>query len=229
VLRFLGTTGSTNDDARAWAAAGAPHGSTVVAEAQTAGRGRLGRRWESPPAGNLYLSTVIRRDWPPARVPLLCLAAAVAVAEVAGEAYRIKWPNDVLAPDGRKVAGVLAEAEWEDRRLRFAVVGVGVNVRAAPALPTAQRLEADGVPRDPRVLARELVAALLVHADREPADLLLLWKERSATLGREVRVGEVTGLAVGLDADGALVVRTAGGDRRVLAGDVEMIGDFGAR
>ncbi|MCB9685735.1 MAG: biotin--[acetyl-CoA-carboxylase] ligase [Alphaproteobacteria bacterium] len=226
MLRSVDVTASTNDDARAWAREGAPHGAAVVARRQTAGRGRLGRRWESEAAGNVYLSVILRRRWEPSRVPLACLAAAIAVAEEAGEAYGIKWPNDVLAPDGRKVSGILAEAEWEGGELAFLVVGVGVNVSAAPALPTATSLCADGTPRDADDFARAVVRRLIEVVELPSEVLLDRWRARSATLGRRVRVGEVEGVAEDVDTDGALLVRTATGPTRVLAGDVELIGRF---
>lgn len=228
-VRWLARAVSTNDEIRALAESGEPHGTTVATSHQTAGRGRLGRTWESPPGANLLFSVLVRRPWPASRAPLLCLGAAVATAQVAGAMYRIKWPNDVLAPDGRKVAGILAEAEWNrDGTLRFAILGIGLNVKASPDLPTAAHLEeVDGVVRDPRVLAEPLQRAVLEQVERvghEPARVLEAWRRRSATLGRAVRIGEVVGTAVALDPDGALRVRMANGEeRRVLAGDVEMV------
>ena len=115
----LRETTSTNDRARALAAAGAPHGTLVTAAAQTAGRGRQGRTWSAPPGRALLLSLVLRS---PDR--MLPLAAAVAVADAAGPDAAIKWPNDVLL-DGRKVAGILAEARPQDG---WAVLGIGLNV-----------------------------------------------------------------------------------------------------
>lgn len=217
-------TGSTNDDLRRLAQAGAEHGTAVLADAQTRGRGRLGRRWECPPGANVFLSVLLRTPLPPERAPLLTLAAAVATAEACGPAYRIKWPNDVLAPDGRKVAGILAEAEWQAGELAFVVLGVGVNVAAAPPLPTATCLAADGVPRDRDAVAIAVRDGILAQADRlarDPAAVLADWRARSATLGKQVRVGEVSGLAVDVDEAGALLVRDEIGLRRVLAGDVQ--------
>ncbi len=109
--RHLPTTGSTNDEAAAWARAGAPAGAVVVADAQTRGRGRLGRRWHSPSGASLYFSVVLRPPLPPHRVPPLTLAAGVAVAEALTAldiTPQLKWPNDVLL-DGKKVAGILTE------------------------------------------------------------------------------------------------------------------------
>jgi BirA family biotin operon repressor/biotin-[acetyl-CoA-carboxylase] ligase len=227
VRLLLESTTSTNDELRRLAQEGAPHGSVVVARHQTAGRGRLGRTWEVPPGSAALLSILIRRPLPANKVPLLCLGAAVATARAAGDAYRIKWPNDVLAPDGRKVAGILAEAEWGSGGLAWAILGVGVNVSAAPPLPTAACLEEIDGPRDVDPLIGAIARGTLAEADRverEPASTLDAWRGRSATLGRRVRIGDVEGLAVDLDPDGALRVRADDGrEQRVLTGDVEMV------
>jgi BirA family biotin operon repressor/biotin-[acetyl-CoA-carboxylase] ligase len=204
---------------RAAAAAGAAHGTFVVTDVQTAGRGRLGRSWEAPPGANVCLSMVVRAGLPPGRLPLVCLLAAVAVAEVAGPSYGIKWPNDVLAVDGRKVAGILAEVEGD-----ALVVGIGVNVRAAPPLSTATLL---GPGHDRSMLVAGIVRGLLDGIPtlaRDPAPLLARWRERAQTLGRRVRIGAIEGTAEDIDPSGALLVRTDLGIRKVLAGDVEMIG-----
>src|SRR5207237_803071 len=120
----LRRTSSTNDRARELAAAGAPHGTLVTAAEQTAGRGRQGRAWTAP-AHRALLASLVLRAWP----PLLPLAAAVAVAEAAGGASAIKWPNDVLLPGGRKVAGILVEGR---SRESWMVLGIGLNVAVRP-------------------------------------------------------------------------------------------------
>ncbi|MBX2801612.1 MAG: biotin--[acetyl-CoA-carboxylase] ligase [Myxococcales bacterium] len=223
----LTTTPSTNDALRALASEGAPHGSVVLAEHQTAGRGRLGRHWESAPGANLLMSLLVRRPLPAAKVPLLCLAAAVGVAAAAGPSFRIKWPNDVLAADGRKVAGILAEAEWGAQGMSYAILGVGINVGEAPPLATAASLAEVSGDRDRTELAIEVVRAVLQQTDlvdRAPADMLAAWRARSATLGRAVAVGEISGVAIDIDPDGALRVRDASGaEHRVLTGDVDMV------
>ncbi len=225
LVRHVATATSTNDLARAWADEGAPHGAVVSADHQTAGRGRLQRRWASPPGQNLAMSVVLRRDWVAGRVPWACLAAAVAVAEVAGPAFRIKWPNDVQDAHGRKVAGILAEAEWGEGRLRYVVVGIGVNVAwSPPDLPHTSSLAAAGVDTTPLALRDEVARALLSWVDRPVEALAAAWTERSATLGRHVRIGAVEGLASHLLGDGGLAVRVAGGDLvEVRSGDVEMV------
>jgi BirA family biotin operon repressor/biotin-[acetyl-CoA-carboxylase] ligase len=224
-VTFVETTGSTNDDVKALARAGAPHGAAIVAGTQTSGRGRLGRSWASAP-GNLHLSILARTTIPPERAGLTSLAAAVAVAEACGPMYRIKWPNDVVAPDGRKVAGILVEAETERGALQWVVIGVGVDVGVAPPdLPEATCLWAvDGQARDLRALAELTRIGVLVriHAvASEPEAMLVRWRELSATLGQQVRVGDLVGLAVDVDPDGALRLRDPSGrEHRVLTGDV---------
>lgn len=211
---------STQDVVRAWAAAGEPHGRALIADGQVAGRGRLGRRWEAAPGDALLLSVLLRPGLRVDRLPLLALAAAVAVREACGPALRIKWPNDLLAPDGRKVAGLLAEVEGD-----AVVLGVGVNLVAAP-LPTAACLAELGLGAPREALGPRLVAALLRAVERvrrDPAEVLQRWREGADTLGRVVRVGGVEGVAEDLGPDGALLVRTADGLRPVRAGDVEMI------
>jgi BirA family biotin operon repressor/biotin-[acetyl-CoA-carboxylase] ligase len=132
----LRETDSTNERARALALGGAPHGTLVTASAQTAGRGRQGRRWEAAPGSALLCSVVLRRV-----DELLPLRAGLAVADLAGEAARVKWPNDVLVA-GRKVAGVLVEARPQDG---WAVLGIGINLAALAvrlAEPAATALDA---------------------------------------------------------------------------------------
>lgn len=227
-LHRVATTRSTNDDLRALGLAGAEHGTAVLADVQTGGRGRLGRSWDSPPGSNVLLSVLIRRPIPAARLALVTLGAAVATATACGPGYRIKWPNDVLAPDGRKVAGILAEAEWAGGVPQFVVVGIGVNVGAAPPLPTATCLDADGEPHDRDTVADAVRRGTLRWAETligGPDAVLDAWRARSATLGARVRIGDIEGVAVDLRDDGGLLVRTDDGHvHAVLAGDVAMLG-----
>jgi BirA family biotin operon repressor/biotin-[acetyl-CoA-carboxylase] ligase len=226
-FEVVAVTGSTNADLRK--RQDAPHGTALLADRQTAGKGRLGRTWESPAGANIHLSVVLRPSLPISRVPMLCLSTAIAVAEVCGEMYTIKWPNDVLAPDGRKVAGILAEMETVEGGLDRVIMGVGINVSAAPPLPTAvSLLEVDGLVRDRDSLARRLVERILAGSARvvaDPEGVLQSWRSRSSTIGARVRIGEIAGVATGIDADGALWVLDDSGSRhRILAGDVQMIG-----
>lgn len=217
------------DDARALAEQGAPEGTAVVAEAQTAGRGRAGRAWASP-AGGLYVSVVVRPAMPAERWPLLPLAAGVATLDALAtyaRGLRLKWPNDVVVPraDGApKVAGVLVEAHAP----RYAVVGVGANVTSAP-VPEATSLAALGATVDVDRLARELLACLETrYAELERGDaagVRRAWEARAGMLGARVKAEGAEGVAVRLAESGALVLRVDDGrEVEVRAGDVTPTG-----
>jgi BirA family transcriptional regulator, biotin operon repressor / biotin---[acetyl-CoA-carboxylase] ligase len=200
---------STNRRARELASAGAPHGTLVTAGAQTAGRGRQGRRWEAPEGSALLCSVVVRE-----LDALLSLRAGLAVADVAGEGARVKWPNDVQV-DGRKVAGVLVEGRPHEG---WAVVGIGVNVAAAPDVADAGTLGRDDV----EAVLAELLAALEARlAEPKPAALDAL-RARDALLGAEVRWDGGTGVAAGIDEDGGLRVATGAGETVLSAGEVHL-------
>ena len=221
---------STNRLAHDLGLAACPGGTLVVAEEQTGGRGRKGRSWESAAGANLTFSLVLRPALPPREAPLLCLAAAVAVAEVLG--LRLKWPNDVLDHEGRKVAGILAEVHAEVDWLHFIVLGVGLNVnqeRFGEALPQAASVSWTHGPQDRAGLLGRLVPAIERRCGQVAARrdrVLDAWRELSWTLGQPVRVPEsgLEGVAVSLRDDGALMVETTTGVVPVLAGDVELIG-----
>ena len=200
---------STNRRARELASAGAPHGTLVTAAAQTAGRGRQGRRWEAP-AGSALLCSLVLRDFD----ALLSLRAGLAVADVAGDAARVKWPNDVQV-DGRKVAGVLVEGRPHEG---WAVVGIGVNVSAAPDLPEAAALGRDDV----EAVLAELLAALEVRFAEPKEAALAALRARDALLGEEVRWEGGEGVAAGIDPDGGLRVTTDAGERVLSAGEVHL-------
>ena len=240
-IHFHETVGSTNELAFRMAHDGAEHGEVVVAEQQTAGKGRRGRAWISPPGLNLYFSAILRPELPPQRAPELTLVAAVALTEVLREAgvdASIKWPNDVQI-DGLKVAGILTELSAEPERVHFVVLGVGVNLNArSEHFPEELRSTATSLAlvRGQRV-PRALFAAALWNRLEEWLDLHLetgfgavrqRWKELSSTLGQDVLVRtdrqEFQGLAEDIDTSGALLVRTEDGSvERVLAGDVERL------
>jgi BirA family transcriptional regulator, biotin operon repressor / biotin---[acetyl-CoA-carboxylase] ligase len=214
----LRATTSTNDRARALAQAGAPHGTLVTAAEQTAGRGRQGRTWSAPPGAALLLSLVLRE--PPALLPL---AAALAVAEVAGAAAQIKWPNDVLV-DGRKVAGILAEGRPQDG---WAVLGIGLNValRVEDLPPELQ--ETAGTlglrPADLEPTLERLLAALERALALDESILLDAYRARDALRGREVSWAGGRGRAAGIDGEGRLIVELPEGGRTALnAGEVHL-------
>jgi BirA family biotin operon repressor/biotin-[acetyl-CoA-carboxylase] ligase len=215
----LRVTTSTNDRARALAQEGAPHGTLVTAGEQHAGRGRQGRTWSAPPGRALLLSLVLRD--PP---PLLPLAAAAAVADVAGAQAQIKWPNDVLL-DGRKVAGILAEGRPHEG---WAVLGIGVNVALrVDELPAELHATAGTLgltPADLEPTLERLLAAIERTLALDSVALLEAYRARDALRGQEVAWAEGRGRAAGIDGAGRLVVELPGGGRTALsAGEVHLL------
>lgn len=223
------TIGSTNDHAKALARAGAPHGTIVTADEQTAGRGRQGRRWSTPAGRALALSAILRDLGE--RFELLPLLAAVAVCEaceaVAPVRCAIKWPNDVWI-DGRKLSGILAEGRPHDG---WAVLGIGVNVTLrAEELPpelaetaTSLAIAAPGAaPTRSDALLGPLLDRLARRLADEPAAVLAAWRERDALRGRVVRWDGNEGVAAGIGDRGELLVETDGGAVELQAGEVHL-------
>ncbi|ERH14046.1 MAG: birA, biotin-[acetyl-CoA-carboxylase] ligase region [halophilic archaeon J07HB67] len=239
-VEYHDTLGSSNDRARELAAEAAPE-TVVVADEQTAPRGREGRAWVSP-SGGVWFSLLLWAAGDPAATPVT-LATAVAVCEgcrQAGVPARIKWPNDVIVGDGErggaKLCGVLTEAGETDGD-GWLVVGVGLNANVAvddlpsEADATTLRAERDGEDVNRRRLVQTIVDRL-VALRATPESVLPAWREYADTLDRRVRVetpGEtVVGEAVGVEFPGSLVVRTDAGDERVVtAGDCEHLRPVG--
>lgn len=233
---------STNVTAFKLAAEGATHGEVVIAEAQSAGKGRRGRSWVSLPHANLYASAILRPELPPQRAPELTLVAAVALAETLREAgveeAAIKWPNDVQIA-GRKVAGILTELSADPDRVHFVILGLGVNLNArladfppevAAIATSLAEARQDPVPR--ALFTAALLTRLEVWLDRHASEgfepVRAAWKALSATLGQQILVrterAEYRAFAEDIDEAGALVVRRDDGTvERVIAGDVEQI------
>ena len=214
----LRSVGSTNARARELAQAGAPHGTAVTADEQTAGRGRQGRGWATPPGSALAVSLVIRDP-----DPLLSLRAGLAVADLAGARALVKWPNDVLV-DGRKVAGVLVEGHLQEG---WAVLGIGVNAALDPAvLPDEVRERAGTLGLDPSQLPRalgDLLAALERRLAETQEETLAALRGLDALAGRPVRWEGGAGTGAGIADDGALLVRSAEGTLHALAaGEVHL-------
>ncbi|HWH11598.1 MAG TPA: biotin--[acetyl-CoA-carboxylase] ligase [Solirubrobacteraceae bacterium] len=201
------STTSTNDRARELAQAGAPHGTLVTAGEQTAGRGRQGRVWIAPAGRALLMSLVLRQPG-----PLVTLAAGVAVAEAVGRDAAIKWPNDVLLADGRKVAGILVESRPQEE---WAVLGIGLNVAVrAEHLPAELRARAGSLERpaaEVETVLADVLAGLARWLTAPEAAILEAWSDRDALRGREVAWPAGRGLAEGIDAQGRLLVRDADG------------------
>jgi BirA family biotin operon repressor/biotin-[acetyl-CoA-carboxylase] ligase len=204
-------TDSTNERARALAAAGAPHGTLVTADDQTAGRGRQGRAWTAPPRTALLMSLVLRDTR-----ETLPLAAAVAVCEALPVEAAIKWPNDVWI-EREKVAGILVEGRPQEG---WAVLGIGVNVHAAPPLPHVTSLEsAIGIEE----LLGRLVTALDAWLHQPLPEVLTAWRSRDALLGEPVRWENGSGKGLGIDETGALLVETGSSVVALEAGEVHLL------
>jgi BirA family transcriptional regulator, biotin operon repressor / biotin---[acetyl-CoA-carboxylase] ligase len=214
----LRETTSTNDRARALAAAGAPHGALVTAGAQSAGRGRQGRTWSAPP-GRALLCSLLLRDYD----ALLPLRGGLAVADLAGDAARVKWPNDVLVDD-RKLAGILVESRPDEG---WAVLGIGINVAVDVAgLPPELRRRAATLGRPPEALEPaldELLAHLALRLAEPASDCLGALRARDALLDRPVRWAGGDGVGAGIDHAGGLLVRLHDGSLRTLdSGEVHL-------
>ncbi|MEW5983587.1 MAG: biotin--[acetyl-CoA-carboxylase] ligase [Acidobacteriota bacterium] len=243
-LFYVPTVGSTNDEAARLAEAGAPEGTVVVADQQSAGRGRLGRAWFSPPGAGLYVSVIFRPHRglaAAARLPTLPavltlvsgVALAEAVRETTGLPVVIKWPND-LVHDGRKLAGILAEGSAQGRALEHVILGFGINVRSVTYPPQvaarASSLETElGRPVDRHTLLvrclMKLARIRVALGSGEIAPMLQRWRDLSpSAAGARVAWrgphGLRRGWTVGLDDDGALLVDVGGSVERVLAGEI---------
>ena len=220
---------STQDEVHAWGEAGRPHGSALLARAQAVGRGSRGRTWASPPGG-LWLSVLVRPR-SAAAAEVLSLRAGLAVAGVLEglpgvPPVRLKWPNDLMLAD-RKVGGILCEARWRGEAPSWVAIGVGLNVTnelPAELRAGATRLGEHTRPPDVEPLARRIVAALLPLAGA-PAELtaaeLHAFERRDWLRGRRLAAPEA-GLAAGVSAGGALLVRSAGGTIEARAGSVAL-------
>ncbi len=225
-LQFFSIIDSTQRVAHEWAERGAIHGALVVAEQQTAGRGRMQRLWHSPPGRGIWLSFILRPDWPVHQTPHVTLLSCVALCEALRTACAvevgIKWPNDLLY-DGKKIAGLLVESVSEANRIRYLVLGAGINVNQteqefAPdvrALAGSLRMAAG----DRRFIRTDLVCAWfaalqrwLTRYEQEGfSPVREQWCRYSVTLGRRVTVqtahGPISGCAEAMDEYGALLIR----------------------
>ena len=247
-IHLLAQTGSTNDDAKAGARDGAPHGAVWLAETQSRGRGRQGRSWVSPPGENLLFSVLVRISCLPARVPslsLVCgLAVRDAVARAIGDDSRVllKWPNDVVirapAPNPsvpfRKVSGILVESALSSTKVEYIIIGIGVNVhtREFPgeldAIATSIVRETSRAPDRAELLAN--ILASLDHdiehvAHRGLGIVHARLSKHDALAGREVESddGSISGVASGIDMDGRLLVRRSDGTiTKVASGEMRV-------
>ncbi len=238
--RWLGRTvyfyeeiDSTNRAAKDLAGRGARSGTLVAADYQTQGRGRLNRVWRSPPGANLLFSLILRPELELRSFFRMTMAAAVSLAkavfDLTGLEPRVKWPNDLILK-GLKLAGVLTEISGQAQVLDWAVVGVGLNVNASPPQEKAVCLaQVLGRPVD----RLELLSAFLIHLEEWldaglPVEKIRgQWRRLCLTLGQSVSVDDgserIKGLAVDIDPEGALLIETEAGLRRVVCGDLSLL------
>lgn len=235
-LQCLADVDSTNARMRQLAEQGAAGGTVLVADRQSAGRGRLGRRWESPSAVNMYCSILLRPQIPVQQAPQLTFLTAVAVAETLETLYRlpakVKWPNDILI-DGKKIAGLLNEMNAETEQIHFVILGVGVNLNMAPEqfpgelnYPATSVFVETGNKVDRTLFVRQFLQRL----DDYYAEFLeegfipvrRRWEALNDLMNARVSVDNgIRGTVVGLDSDGALRLQLDDGRvERIMAGDV---------
>ncbi len=237
-VSFYDQAASTNDLARESAEAGDPEGTLVIADAQTAGRGRLGRSWIAPPHSSILMSLILRPRLGPSQLARVTMALALATCDgmfsTTGLQVQVKWPNDILIR-GHKCGGILAEASTTGERVEYVIVGLGLNVNFAAVtvegIPDDATTLSDEVGRVvPRVpLAQAILRATEHYYLRMQAgeDLDREWQTRLVTLNQHVRAqtpgGTEEGLAEGIDPEGALLLRRTDGSLvRLLAGDVTL-------
>lgn len=241
-VTLLQSVASTQEEAKQRAEDGAPEGTTVRAEEQTGGRGRMGRRWHSPSGKGIWMSVVLRPELPLALTPQLTLLAGVAVCRAirreTGIDAGIKWPNDLLA-GGRKICGILLESALREGRLHYCIAGIGISANLQTAdypeemreIATSLQIES-GAPVDrDRLTAAvldELELMYRLYNEKGFAPIRELWEALSVTLGRQIYIdtpdGRIVATATGLDEDGGLLLRDAQGNvTRVLAGEIGLL------
>lgn len=236
-IHHFDTIASTNDLAKELGARGAPEGSLVVAETQQAGRGRLGRQWDSPRSVGIYASLLLRPPLPPMDMPQITLTTAVAAVRAlqraAGLKPSIKWPNDILV-NGKKAGGILTEMETESDQIRYLALGLGLNVNNPEFPPELASIATSLFLAAGRPLSRvAILQAWLEEFEslydrflaRDFPRILAEWKACAVTLGRQVQVRQgrhlISGKAVDVDKDGALLVEQQGGVTiRVISGEI---------
>ncbi|MDO9288522.1 MAG: biotin--[acetyl-CoA-carboxylase] ligase, partial [Thermodesulfovibrionales bacterium] len=240
---FFESIGSTNTAALELAEKGAPHGTVVIADRQTKGKGRLGRTWVSPPKKNIYMSVILRPEIEPKDATLLTIMTAVSCAKgvmkSTGLKAEIKWPNDLMISN-KKLGGILTEMKSDPDGIVFAVIGIGINVNSKTKkdFPPDIRGIATSIKEElGKIQSRTFIIAeilkelehwynVLLNEGRKP--LFDEWKRLSATLGRKVRVtagdNVFTGVAEDIDKGGMLILRLPSGMlKKISSGDLTMM------
>jgi BirA family biotin operon repressor/biotin-[acetyl-CoA-carboxylase] ligase len=244
-IHYFAEIDSTQNAAREMAAQGAAEGTVVTAETQTAGRGRMGRSWHSPPGGNLYATIILRPTMPLSEVARLSLVAGVAAADAISQVtpgiVALKWPNDIWLR-GRKTGGIIAEAVTnDDGSLACVLLGIGLNINlSAHDIPVELRDKATSVriaighPCDRIELARSLFSLLDSRYTETQAhgfeSVRPVWESYSALTAKRVSIVEngrrISGIVRGIDAGGALMLATEAGVERIVAGEVSVEGAY---
>ncbi|MCM1252138.1 MAG: biotin--[acetyl-CoA-carboxylase] ligase [Clostridium sp.] len=247
-IHYFSETGSTNIEAKRYAEEGAPHGTTVVADMQSAGRGRRGKSWQSPAGSAIYMTILLRPEFAPDKASMLTLVMALsvadAIAEMTGLSSGIKWPNDIVV-NKKKVCGILTEMNAELDYIQYVVIGVGINVNnnSPEEFPAEIRQNATSLKLESGMhLSRAaLLERVLAHFEKnyqiftKTLDLSALMDAYDARLlnrNTEVKVldpkGEYTGIARGINPTGELLVEMASGEvTPVYAGEVSVRGLYG--
>ena len=236
---------STNAKIQELAAQGAKHGTVVVAEEQTAGKGRRGRNWESPAGDNIYMSVLLRPEIAPEKAPMLTLVMAYSVTKAIQmqgvDGVQIKWPNDLVL-SGKKICGILTEMNLSGRDIDHVVVGVGVNVNTTEfSKELSEKATSLYLECGKKISKRKLTGAIVAHFEKdyeaflETEDLSFLRETYNCLLinrEKEVRVlepgHEYTAFAKGINERGELLVRTEDGEEKtIFAGEVSVRGVYG--
>lgn len=247
-LYYFDETDSTNIDAKRCAEEGAPHGTTVIADMQTAGRGRRGRMWQSPPGSAIYMTIMLKPDFVPDKASMLTLVMALsvadAIAETTGLQAGIKWPNDVVV-NAKKVCGILTEMNVESDYIQYVVIGVGINANngSLEEFPEEIRQTATSlkIESGAHISRAELIERVLFHFEKnydvfvstlDLSGLMEAYDKRLLNLDAEVRVldpkGEYSGIARGINSLGELLVEKEDGSIvQVYAGEVSVRGVYG--
>ena len=240
---FFESIGSTNTAALELAEKGAPHGTVVIADRQTKGKGRLGRTWVSPPKKNIYMSVILRPELEPKDATLLTIMTAVSCAKgvmkSTGLKAEIKWPNDLMISN-KKLGGILTEMKSDPDGIVFAVIGIGINVNSKTKKdfpPDIQGIATSIKEELGKIQSRTFIIAEILKETEHWYRVLLTegrkplfdeWKRLSSTLGRKVRVtagdNVFTGVAEDIDKGGMLILRLPSGMlKKISSGDVTML------